>query len=72
MALSSFCHKALKPAWLFVNCIQTLVAIDEGTRQDLHWFIACAHVANGSLSFDKCLGLQTDIFMAVSLSSIRG
>jgi hypothetical protein len=52
-----FLHKAIKPARLFVNCILALLrdmglaasaAIDEGTRQDLRWFIACAHASNGT------------------------
>jgi hypothetical protein len=47
-----FLHKAIKPARLFVNRILALlrdmgeanqVASDEGTHQDLRWFIACAH-----------------------------
>jgi hypothetical protein len=64
-----FLHKAIKPARLFVNRILALLrdmgpaasaAIDKGTRQDLRWFIACAHVANGTISIYKCLHPQTD------------
>jgi hypothetical protein len=76
-----FLHKAIKPARLFVNRILALlcdmgpaasVAINEGTRQDLRWFIACAHVANGTVSIYKCLQPQTDIFVDASLSGIGG
>jgi hypothetical protein len=68
-----FLHKANKPAWLFINRILALLrdmgpaasaTIDEGTCQDLRWFIACAHVANGTISIYKCLQPQTDIFVA--------
>jgi hypothetical protein len=76
-----FLHKAIKPARLFVNRILALlrdmgpaasVAIDEGTRQDLRWFIACAHAANGTVSIYKCLQPQTDIFVDASLSGLGG
>jgi hypothetical protein len=76
-----FLHKAIKPARLFVNRILALlrdmgpvasVAIDEGTRQDLRWFIACAHAANGTGSIYKCLQPQTDIFVDASLSGLGG
>jgi hypothetical protein len=76
-----FLHKAIKPARLFVNRILALrrdmgqaasVAIDEGTRQDLRWFLACAHAANGTVSIYKCLRPQTDIFVDASLSGVGG
>jgi hypothetical protein len=53
-----FLHKAIKPARLFVKRILALlrsmgdtgrVAIDEGTKQDLRWFISCAHGVNGTV-----------------------
>jgi hypothetical protein len=76
-----FLHKAIKPARLFVNHIFALirdmgpaasVAIDEGTCQDIRWFIACAHAANGTVSIYKCLQPQTDIFVDASLSGLGG
>jgi hypothetical protein len=48
------------------------VAIDEGTRQDLQWFFACAHAANGTVTIYKCLQPQTDIFVDASLSGLGG
>jgi hypothetical protein len=53
-------HKAIKPAWLFIHRILALlsnmgqvasVAMDEGTPQDLRWFLACAHAANSTPHF---------------------
>jgi hypothetical protein len=53
-----FLHKAIKPARTFVNRILALlrkmgeatsIAIDEGTKEDLQWFIASAHAVNGSV-----------------------
>jgi hypothetical protein len=76
-----FLHKAIKPARLFVNRILALlrnmgqaasVAIDEGTGQDLRWFLACAHAANGTISIYKCLRPQSNIFVDASLSVIGG
>jgi hypothetical protein len=76
-----FLHKAIKPARLFVNRILALlrdmgkatqVAIDEGTHQDLRWFIACAHAVNGSISIFKCLRPRLDIFMDASLQGLGG
>jgi hypothetical protein len=76
-----FLHKAMKPARLFVNRILALlrdmgpaasVAIDEGIRQDVRWFIVCAHAANGTVSIYKCLQPQTDIFVDASLSGLGG
>jgi hypothetical protein len=48
------------------------VAIDEGTRQDLQWFIACVHAANGTVSIYKCVQQQIDIFVDASLSGFTG
>jgi hypothetical protein len=59
-----FLHKATKPARLFVNRILALlrdmdeatsIAIDEASKQDLQWFIACARAVNGTVSIYKCL-----------------
>jgi DNA-directed RNA polymerase subunit RPC12/RpoP len=66
-----FLHKAIKPARIFVNRILALlrkmgtatkIAIDEGTKQDLIWFIACAHTVNGSVTIYKCLRCYSDFF----------
>jgi hypothetical protein len=60
----TFIHKAIKPARLFVNRIlallwemgeATAIAIDEASKQDLQWFIACARAVNGTVSIYKCL-----------------
>jgi hypothetical protein len=76
-----FLHKAIKPARLFANRILALLkdmgpaasaAINESTRQDLRWFIACAHAANGTVSIYKCLQPQTNIFVDASLSGLGG
>jgi hypothetical protein len=45
---------------------------DEGTRQDLQWFIACAHVANGTVTIYKFLHPQTDIFVDASFLAWGG
>jgi hypothetical protein len=54
-----FLHKAIKPARLFVNRILALlrdmgeatsIAIEEASKQDLQWFIACTRVVNGTVS----------------------
>jgi hypothetical protein len=59
-----FLHKAIKPAQLFVDRIlallrkigeATAIAIDEASKQDLQWFIACARAINGTISIYKCL-----------------
>jgi hypothetical protein len=76
-----FLHKAIKPARLFVNRILALLrdmgdahqaAIDEGTHQDLRWFIACAHVVNGTVSIFKCLRPRLDVFVDASLQGLGG
>jgi hypothetical protein len=76
-----FLHKAIKPARTFVNRILALlrkignatkIAIDEGTKRDLQWFIACAHSVNGSVSIYKCLHLRIDIFVDASLRGLGG
>jgi hypothetical protein len=76
-----FLHKAIKPARIFVNRILALlrkmgqatkIAIDEATKQDLRWFIACAHAVNGSVSIYKCLQPRIDIFVDASLRGIGG
>jgi hypothetical protein len=76
-----FLHKVIKPARLFVNPILTLlrdmgeapqVAINEGTHQDLGWFIACAHAVNDFVTIFKCLRPRLDIFMDASLQGLGG
>jgi Mg2+/Co2+ transporter CorB len=48
------------------------VAIDEGTKQDLRWFIACAHVVNGSVKLFKCRQLRYHIYVDASLKGVGG
>jgi hypothetical protein len=76
-----FLHKAIKPARLFVNRILALlremgeatsIAIDEASKQDLQWFIACAHAINGTVSIYKCLQPRLDIFVDASLNCVGG
>jgi hypothetical protein len=50
----------------------TKIAIDEGTKQDLQWFIACAHTVNGSVKIYKCLEPRIDIFVDASLRGLGG
>jgi hypothetical protein len=47
-------------------------AIDEGTHQDLRWFIACAHAVNGTVSIFKCLRPRLDLFVDASLQGLGG
>jgi hypothetical protein len=76
-----FLHKAIKSARLLVNRILALLrdmgdasqgAIDEGTHQDLQWFIACAHAVNGSVTIFKCLRPRLDLFVDASLQDLGG
>jgi hypothetical protein len=76
-----FLHKAIKPARLFVNRILALLrdmgdapqaAIDEGTHQDLRWFIACAHAVNGTVSIFKRMRPRLDLFVDASLQGLGG
>jgi hypothetical protein len=76
-----FLHKAIRPARVFVNRILALlrkmgnatkVAIDEGTKRDLQWFIACAHAINGTVSIYRCRRPRIDIFVDASLSGLGG
>jgi hypothetical protein len=76
-----FLHKAIKPARTFVNRILALlrkmgtatkIAIDEATKQDLQWFITCAHSVNGSVTIFKCLQPRIDIFVDASLRGLGG
>jgi hypothetical protein len=76
-----FLHKAIKPAWLFVNCTLALlqdmgdiplVAIDEGTHQDLRWFIACAQAVNGTVRIFMCLRSRLNLFVDASLQGLWG
>jgi hypothetical protein len=76
-----FLHKAIKPARAFVNCILALLrsmgtapkaAISEGTKQDLQWFMACAHAANSTIKIYKCVLPRLDIYVDASLSGLGG
>jgi hypothetical protein len=76
-----FLHKAIKPARAFVNRILALLremgtaakaAIDEGTKRDLQWFMACAHAVNGTVSIFKSLRPQVEIFVDASLTGLGG
>jgi hypothetical protein len=76
-----FLHKAIKPARAFVNRILALlrkmgtatkVAIDEGTKQDLQWFMACAHTANNTIHIYKCVQPRIEIFVDASLTGLGG
>jgi hypothetical protein len=76
-----FLHKAIKPARVFVNRIlallrsmgdMTRVTIDEGTKQDLRWFISCAHAVNGTVQIYKCLRPRLDIYVDASLKGVGG
>jgi hypothetical protein len=76
-----FLHKAIKPARLFVNRILALlrdmgdagqVAIDEGTRQDLRWFMACSHAVNGSVTIYKCVQPRLHLYVDASLHGLGG
>jgi hypothetical protein len=76
-----YLHKAIKPARIFVNRILALlrnmgeaprVAIDEGTKQDLRWFIACAHAVNRSVKIFKCRQPRYHIYVDASLKGVGG
>jgi hypothetical protein len=76
-----FLHMAVKPARVFVNRIlaslrkmgnATKVAIDEGTKQDLQWFMECAHAVNGSVKIFKSVLPRIDIFVDASLTGLGG
>jgi hypothetical protein len=67
-----FLHKAIKPTKVFVNRILALLrnmgqatkaAIDEGTKRDFQWFMACAHAINGTVQIYKCLRPRIEIFV---------
>jgi hypothetical protein len=76
-----FLHKAVKPARVFVNRTldllrkigdATKVAIDEGTKRDLQWFMACAHAVNGNVEIYKSVLPRIDIFVDASLTGLGG
>jgi hypothetical protein len=76
-----FLHKAIKPARVFVNRILALlremgeaakVAINEGAKRDLRWFIACAHAVNGTVKIYKSMDPWIDIFVDASLNGLEG
>jgi hypothetical protein len=76
-----FLHKAIKPARLFVNRILALlqemgevtaIAIDEASKQDLQWFIACARAVNCTISIYKCLQPRIHHYMDASLHGLGG
>jgi hypothetical protein len=50
----------------------TRAAIDEGTKQDLRWFISCAHAVNGTVKIYKCLGSRLNIYVDASLKGVGG
>jgi uncharacterized protein VirK/YbjX len=77
-----FLHKAIKPARAFINHILALlrrgmgtaakVAIDEGTKLDLQWFMACAHAVNGTIQIFKSVDPWIKIFVDASLTGLGG
>jgi hypothetical protein len=50
----------------------TRMAIDEGTKQDLRWFISCAHAVNGTVQIYKCMQPRINIFVDASLKGVGG
>jgi hypothetical protein len=48
------------------------VAIDEGTKRDLQWFMACAHAVNGTVKIYKSVLPRIDIFADTSLTGLGG
>jgi hypothetical protein len=48
------------------------VAIDEGTKRDLQWFMACAHAVNGTVQIFKSVVPRIKIFMDASLTGLGG
>jgi hypothetical protein len=76
-----FLHKSIKPARVFVNRIlallrnmgdMTRMAINEGTKQDLRWFISCAHAVSGTVQIYKCMRPRINIFVDASLKGVGG
>jgi hypothetical protein len=76
-----FLHKAIKPARAFINLILALLwemgtaakaAIDEGTKRDLQWFMACAHAVNSTVSIFKSLHPQVETIVDASLTGLGG
>jgi hypothetical protein len=76
-----FLHKAMKPARVFFNRILSLlremgddtrVAISEGAKRDLSWFMACAYAINITVNIYKCLLPQIEIFVDASLKGLGG
>jgi hypothetical protein len=76
-----YLHKAISPARMFVNRIlallrnmgeATAIAIDEGTKQDLQWFIACAHGVNGSAKIFRWRQSSYHIYVDASLKGLGG
>jgi hypothetical protein len=76
-----FLHKAIKPAWLFVTHIlallqemgeATAIAIDEASKQDLEWFIACARSINSTISIYKFLQPRIHLYVDASLHGLMG
>jgi hypothetical protein len=46
------------------------VAIDEGTKRDLQWFMACAHAVNSTITIFKCTRPRLYIFVDASLTGL--
>jgi hypothetical protein len=68
----------VRPARTFINRILTLLrnmgqarrlAIDQGTKRDLRWFIACAHAVNGSIFIHKWLRTRVHFTADASLKN---
>jgi hypothetical protein len=74
-----FLPKAFKPVRLFDNSILALlqniaeltyISIDEGFKQDLQCFIACAHAINETLSVYKYVQPWLDLYVDASLHGL--
>jgi hypothetical protein len=50
----------------------TAIAIDEASKQDLQWFIACARAVNGTVSIYKCLQPRIHLYVDASLHGLGG
>jgi hypothetical protein len=76
-----FLHKAIKPARTFVNRALAVlrgmgegrkVAISEGMKRDLLWFIACSQQINARVFIFKDSRPHAEIYLDASLSAIGG
>jgi hypothetical protein len=50
----------------------TSIAIDQASKQDLQWFIACARAVNGTVSIYKCLQPRIHLYVDASLYGLAG